>query len=166
MLDRCDVRSPFVVGGWSFGGLVAYEIALQLLARGKSTPLVVLIDSYVLSRSTARLPLTGKRELLSEHLICPVDQELPEAEVERLYAVLSTNLASARQYRPRKYAGAVLSLRASSPLGNPDVRWREVADQLTHETIEANHYSILRPPALESVARAVKHCARCEADFV
>ncbi|MFL6292353.1 MAG: condensation domain-containing protein [Thermoanaerobaculia bacterium] len=37
---------PLVVGGWSFGGVVAFEMARQLRARGREIPLVVLLDSY------------------------------------------------------------------------------------------------------------------------
>jgi thioesterase domain-containing protein len=36
---------PFFLGGYSFGGLVALEMARQLLARGKSIGLLVLIDA-------------------------------------------------------------------------------------------------------------------------
>src|SRR6185369_13243396 len=36
---------PYVMGGWSFGGCVALEMARVLRARGADVPLVVLIDS-------------------------------------------------------------------------------------------------------------------------
>ncbi|KAF9077256.1 hypothetical protein BDP27DRAFT_1441966 [Rhodocollybia butyracea] len=36
---------PVLLGGWSFGGVVAYEIALQLEKRGITTRGIVLIDS-------------------------------------------------------------------------------------------------------------------------
>lgn len=38
-------RSPFLLGGSSYGGCVAYEMAQQLTARGYQVPLVVLVDS-------------------------------------------------------------------------------------------------------------------------
>src|SRR6185369_17266831 len=36
---------PGVLGGWSFGGLVAFEMARQLELRGERPPLVVLFDA-------------------------------------------------------------------------------------------------------------------------
>ncbi|KAJ7206375.1 putative polyketide synthase [Mycena pura] len=36
---------PLLLGGWSFGGVVAYEIALQLTARGIQVKGILLIDS-------------------------------------------------------------------------------------------------------------------------
>lgn len=40
---------PYVLGGWSFGGLVAYEMAQRLSERGAHVALVALIDSFVVS---------------------------------------------------------------------------------------------------------------------
>jgi acyl transferase domain-containing protein/thioesterase domain-containing protein len=41
--------TPYVLGGWSFGGLVAYEMAQRLSARGETVALVALIDSFVVA---------------------------------------------------------------------------------------------------------------------
>lgn len=38
-------RSPFLLGGSSYGGCVAYEMAQQLTEKGYQVPLVVLVDS-------------------------------------------------------------------------------------------------------------------------
>ncbi|MGB7293372.1 MAG: amino acid adenylation domain-containing protein [Thermodesulfobacteriota bacterium] len=47
------VRSdgPYQIGGWSMGGLVAYEMAQQLLAQGQPVSKLVLFDSHSLSRN-------------------------------------------------------------------------------------------------------------------
>ena len=42
---------PYVLGGWSFGGLVAFEMARQLAERGIEVPRLLLFD--------CRLPVTG-----------------------------------------------------------------------------------------------------------
>jgi thioesterase domain-containing protein len=38
---------PYLLGGWSMGGVIAYEMARQLRQRGEEVELVALIDSYV-----------------------------------------------------------------------------------------------------------------------
>ncbi|WP_249039737.1 thioesterase domain-containing protein, partial [Archangium gephyra] len=38
---------PYLLGGWSMGGVIAYEMASQLRQRGEEVELVALIDSYV-----------------------------------------------------------------------------------------------------------------------
>jgi thioesterase domain-containing protein len=40
------VKSPYVVGGWSFGGLLAFELAHQLFHLGQQVALVVIVDCY------------------------------------------------------------------------------------------------------------------------
>lgn len=36
---------PYLLGGWSFGGLVAFEMARQLVELGQDVPLLVLVDA-------------------------------------------------------------------------------------------------------------------------
>jgi amino acid adenylation domain-containing protein len=55
----CEIRlvqpeGPYLVGGWSFGGLVAFEIARQLRSEGLELGSVALLDT--------RLPLAGGSE--------------------------------------------------------------------------------------------------------
>ena len=40
-------EGPYVLGGWSMGGIVAFEMANQLVAAGHAVPLVILIDCSV-----------------------------------------------------------------------------------------------------------------------
>ena len=39
-------KGPYRLGGWSFGGILAYEMARQLLAAGEEVTPLALIDSY------------------------------------------------------------------------------------------------------------------------
>ena len=47
-------EGPLHVGGWSFGGVVAFEIAQQFMQRGREIATVVLIDSYKLTERDAK----------------------------------------------------------------------------------------------------------------
>ena len=38
-------RGPYLLGGYSYGGIVAYEMAQQMIAAGDEVPLVVLFDT-------------------------------------------------------------------------------------------------------------------------
>ena len=37
---------PYLLGGWSFGGIVAYEMAQQLTSAGQAVELMALVDSW------------------------------------------------------------------------------------------------------------------------
>src|SRR6185436_13055801 len=39
-------HGPYLLGGWSMGGVVAYEISRQLLQAGESVDLLLMIDSF------------------------------------------------------------------------------------------------------------------------
>jgi amino acid adenylation domain-containing protein len=46
-LQEAQPHGPYLVGGWSFGGLVAYEMAQQLLRAGESVPRLLMLDCSV-----------------------------------------------------------------------------------------------------------------------
>lgn len=45
-LQAVQPEGPYQLGGWSFGGLVAYEMARQLTAQGHEVALLALLDSW------------------------------------------------------------------------------------------------------------------------
>ncbi|ARZ71697.1 peptide synthetase [Streptomyces albireticuli] len=49
-LREVQPRGPYAVGGWSFGGFVAFEIARQLRAAGEEVSRLVLLDTTALDR--------------------------------------------------------------------------------------------------------------------
>ena len=63
-------HGPYQLGGWSFGGLVAFEMALQLAASGQEIALLALFSSYLPHAGVARLPFRSREfvlEFLREH---------------------------------------------------------------------------------------------------
>lgn len=65
-VEAAAPKGPILLGGWSFGGVVAFEMARQLRSRGRDSrdsrdsrevPLVVLLDSYAPSGGD---PLAGR----------------------------------------------------------------------------------------------------------
>ncbi|MEB3189918.1 MAG: amino acid adenylation domain-containing protein, partial [Snowella sp.] len=45
-IQTIQASGPYYLGGWSMGGVIAFEIAQQLSAQGQTVALLVLIDSY------------------------------------------------------------------------------------------------------------------------
>ena len=46
-LQAFDPTGPYIFGGVSFGGVVAFEMARQLEVQGEEALLVVMIDSWI-----------------------------------------------------------------------------------------------------------------------
>src|SRR5205823_2243155 len=45
-LQAVQPVGPYLLGGWSFGGVVAFEMAQQLHAQGQTVALLALLDSW------------------------------------------------------------------------------------------------------------------------
>src|SRR5207249_6269693 len=56
-------QGPYFLGGYSFGGMIALEIAHQLVAQGEEPPLVVLFDTFCIPKRGT--PFSQKPESFS-----------------------------------------------------------------------------------------------------
>ncbi|MEO5731116.1 MAG: alpha/beta fold hydrolase, partial [Byssovorax sp.] len=140
---RVQPRGPYHLGGWSFGGLVAFEMARQLLADGETVAVLALLDAWAPNRAPEPPADDLYRVvLIARELGLPVDLEallsltpeervahtaelaarsglLPpgvgEAYVRRLLRVNAAHLEARRRYVPGPYAGRVTLLRVEDP---------------------------------------------------
>ncbi|MCY1023460.1 non-ribosomal peptide synthase/polyketide synthase [Pyxidicoccus sp. MSG2] len=97
-LRSVQPSGPYHLGGWSMGGVIAYEMARQLRERGEQVALLALIDSYVPTATVAKEPEPDRvrlaamfaRDLLGTSLaelsvdLTPLAGLEPEAMLERL----------------------------------------------------------------------------------
>ncbi|RZS39249.1 phthiocerol/phenolphthiocerol synthesis type-I polyketide synthase D [Herbihabitans rhizosphaerae] len=141
LLREIAPHGPYLLGGWSFGGLLAYEVAHRLTAAGERVELVALIDTI--------LPKTGETDVVqrfqrfAEHIrdTYGVDFEVPDSlrdlpeheQIEHVMTTLATAVPDigegalrhqrtsyvdarvAERYQPRPYGGRVVLLRATDP---------------------------------------------------
>lgn len=61
-------KGPYHLGGFCFGGLVAFEMALQLQAKGEEIGLLALIDAYNPNRRRKRRRRVSRRDRIRMHL--------------------------------------------------------------------------------------------------
>jgi amino acid adenylation domain-containing protein len=61
---KVQPQGPYALAGWSYGGLVAYEMAQQLSAAGERVEWLGLFDSFVLS-GAANIPAEVGRQLFA-----------------------------------------------------------------------------------------------------
>ncbi|MEV4871361.1 amino acid adenylation domain-containing protein [Streptomyces syringium] len=53
-MRRVQPTGPYLIGGWSFGGFVAFEMARQLRAAGEETARVILLDTVAVGPDARR----------------------------------------------------------------------------------------------------------------
>ncbi len=168
---------PVHLGGWSFGGLVAYEMACRL---GDRAGLVAVLDVPAQEEETAgeaelllrgldeELPLTADelQGLDTRAQVALVLQRMPnlppdfdERRAVALVEVFKATLRAARTWEPRSYAGKVTVFRAagSARLGLDGTGgWGAFAKAVEVVTVPGDHHSIVRPPHVEALARALR----------
>jgi amino acid adenylation domain-containing protein len=153
LLDR-GVRPPFHLLGWSAGGLIAYEMAVQLEAAGVRTDLLVLLDSA--APGCWHEP-DEDVELLDDLAAAAGDDA---ARIRRQAAVYRTHVRARENYVGQPYEGALVLIQPSEPPvvsnGASLVRWKELAHGgVETMTVPGNHDRMLQPPALAQVALLV-----------
>jgi amino acid adenylation domain-containing protein len=140
-LRTVQLDGPYLLAGWSFGGVLAYEMAQQLTAAGAAVDFLGLLDANPVIDPLTGLPIgeTPFLQVLDSVLTRLEDPAVTEAELVELTsasawlqlmgapvrtgasaAYLRTALATARacmsaamRYRPRAYRGPVHLFQAS-----------------------------------------------------
>ncbi len=150
-------EGPYLLGGWSMGGLVAFEMAQQLRAQGVSAVELILIDSFVsecgadavsavpisfgaaLGLDEADLAAAGLEQLAPEqqfHTIVGLARrahmltpDVDLAQLRRWFGVYQANRTAIRTYAARPYAGRLTLLKASAqpPNTDPLAGWEHLA---------------------------------------
>ncbi|MEV1025807.1 amino acid adenylation domain-containing protein [Streptomyces sp. NPDC050264] len=183
LIRQVRPEGPYHLFGWSYGGLLAYEIAVQLRAAGQEVGLLANLDSYPrtdvvderdVQRSLAWL-LEGighdparfaGRELTPADVVevlradnSPL-AELGEERMTRMVDLMARHQVLNTRYRPGGYDGAMqLFLADRSPWG--DVRDKErlwephSRGPVTVHHVDCGHDDMFTEPHLERIGRAV-----------
>ncbi|HLM25144.1 MAG TPA: condensation domain-containing protein, partial [Pyrinomonadaceae bacterium] len=177
-LRAVQPHGPYRLGGWSMGGVVAFEMARQLAAEGDRVQLLALIDSYApqsierpehfdllrmfvedlegtfgrsLGFSPGELRQLSLEVLLEKARVLEmVPDELGLAELQGLFELYRANLSALFAYEPRVYAGKVTIFR--STVSDPAHGWTPYAPNLEVFEIEGDHYSIINGPPVKVLA--------------
>jgi surfactin family lipopeptide synthetase A len=185
-IRRVQPQGPYFLGGYSFGGAIAFEMAQQLVVQGQNAVVVLFDTNFPQHRSPGfldvasilsalltffRLPAREKRAYLLRMVkapIRPIQWKLHVARLPRIVKkVRKACLQAERGYTPRVYSGRVILFRSNhKPLGqvsDPRAGWNTCAARgLEICEIEANHENILLEPQVRLVAEQLK--TRLDAD--
>jgi amino acid adenylation domain-containing protein len=164
-------EGPYYLGGYSFGGMVALEMAHQLRSQGDYVGLVVLLDTFPQGASSGA-------SLFRKYLTLPLDQQwihlnrkaraFPRS-IRRRFAMMrlprpvkevrSACHGAARVYKGKFYDGAVILFRASETgLSNVNVEsiWKELVPQIEIYEISGHHGNIVERPQVQLLASELK----------
>jgi phthiocerol/phenolphthiocerol synthesis type-I polyketide synthase E len=109
---------PYTIGGWSFGAVVAHEMAHQLDRRGARVDLLICLDGFV---PPSRLPIGFDPEILLGSLLLragaalgvgPIGHQVRRAP--GLRRRLAANLGALLRYRPKRIPSAAVVFKAGA----------------------------------------------------
>jgi len=153
---------PYYLSGFSFGGVLAFEMAVQLQKLGYKVPIVVLFDTksplahesikwhgnfFELIKSNILFPFKSEMEFHVILIICKIyflfNQPVPVKW--RQFYRWKTYEKLRQKYNPEKFNGGILLFKT---LENPSpfecLGWETLVDDIRLVTLEASHVTIFK----------------------
>jgi thioesterase domain-containing protein len=162
---------PYLIGGYSFGGLVAYEMAQQLLSCGEKVALLALIDTHPQQLNPVSSSFFGIFSPARAHILPRIPRMATRAIQRRarslllspvLRDVLRSCHEAADHYNILPYPHKAVFFRANElsirAIEDPDLSWTNLVGELEVHEIAGDHGGILVEPQVGALAAALKVC--------
>jgi thioesterase domain-containing protein len=151
---------PYYLIGYSFGGNLAFEMALQLQKEGKKVPLLVLLDSMCPSTKDKIIWEKGLFRILRKNFLGPVRRSVErffKLLVCELYILKNVPIPVSRRtfymwikylklsgrYSPGKFDGNMLLFRTiGNPFSYKTLDWKNLVNNIKMIEIEGKHLDI------------------------
>ena len=168
-------EGPYNVGGYSLGGLIAFEMARQLQADGQEIGVLALLDTYPGKAKSNKMLLSSLMSLPRKEQLAYVAHRAkrirkgikrrfealflprPLKEVRRVFAIAED------KYKPQVYFGSATWFRATEKglrgVDNPTDDWSKwVTGGVEVHEIAGDHGSILKEPDVRYLAESLRSC--------
>ena len=172
-IRQVQPHGPYLLAGYSLGGLVTLEMAQRLIAEGEEVALLAMLDSYpdirylsiaqrvrLVARLASRRATNAMKLPVGEALsliVRPSRRRSVAPKVSYQLPVdvpLSPAMQRAREraylaltrYKPRFYPGKIRFVRAEIPTdfpSDPTAVWAHLADEFEVETVPGDHLEIM-----------------------
>lgn len=155
-------EGPYLLCGFSFGGLVAYEMAQQLTRNGDEVLMLALLDTYApelfgdVMKAEAKVykPL---KELVMRRMVKwyrRQGQALPPKL--RHFHIIDTYDQATYRYDIQPYEGPVLMIKAEASPGPDHMGWKDlVRGELTLASTPGDHYNMIKEPHVKTLSKLI-----------
>lgn len=172
-IRQVQPHGPYLLAGYSLGGLVTFEMARRLTADGEKVALLAMLDSYpdirylslaqrvrLVTRLATRRATNAMKLPVGEAFSLVVRPSRRRTRGPRVSyqpppnVPLSPAMKRAREcaylaltrYQPRFYSGKIRFVRAAIPTdfpADPAAVWAHMADEFEVETVPGDHLGIM-----------------------
>lgn len=152
------VEKPFILGGWSFGGMVAAEMVLQNSRSNTSEfniQTLMLFDTWVVSD----LSTATKEQLIGQIIRNQAMTEINNSDL--LLEIFSARQKQGFSYKPsEKIKIPILLFKATAldeiiSIQDDYNNWRNYSDQITVIKVEGNHHTLLNSPNIKYLSNLI-----------
>ncbi len=155
-------QGPYHLIGFSFGGIIAYEMAQQLCSQGQSVELLCVLDSdlpgearYGLGWRFRQILRRFRRHISPGTASTPDDASTGGDDDETIADRSTGYLAAMRHYRAAPYDGLALFIEATDAGDDTSWGWNRLANRLRIHRVSATHLGLLQTPAVDEVAQLI-----------
>jgi thioesterase domain-containing protein len=123
---------PYYIGGWSFGGVIALEMAYQLNTKNLDVAVVVMLDSFAFDQKDQEI------EILSP-VVSPRFQPIFIDSLQQQHTYTRKLL---RLYRYKNFGGKVILIKAVGDedlYSDPFNGWKLILPQLIVQSVRGKH---------------------------
>jgi thioesterase domain-containing protein/acyl carrier protein len=167
-MQTVQPQGPYAIGGWSLGGLVAFEMAQQLQAQGQELSCLALLDTYPFTEIET-FNEAADTEFIEELLArsqTPVLGGVPEADrtqAQRLLQLFKSHIEAANQYTPQQYPGKVTLFLAEDGVAadaeDPTIGWENLARAgVEIHWLPGDHHTMVAQPHVQQLAAQLQSC--------
>jgi amino acid adenylation domain-containing protein len=155
-------HGPYLLGGWSMGAVLAFEIARDLERAGERVSLLVLLDPpFAIPRDfDADAGTRFAQDAARSTGVDVTDLDLDSEPMRRRLRVFSAHIRLLAGYEPAGppvRAPALIVSADSSPNAPTRDLWPDMlSGPVTVHTVPGDHYEFLRPPLAADVAAAIR----------
>jgi thioesterase domain-containing protein/acyl carrier protein len=167
VLRSARPRGPYLICGYSFGGIIAYEMAQQLTAVGEQVPVLVLLDTYdpleyrVVIKREGRWYQTMKDVIVKTVSRFYFERGMTLPTKLRHNYIIGVYDEAIRAYRPKPYTGPITLMRTEPSGGPQDMGWSTWAKGgLEIRMVPGDHYNMIKEPHVRALAAQLNDVVR------
>ena len=157
-------NGPYLLGGYSFGGIVAFEMAQQLRKSGEEVALLALFDTYdplefLKVMAEEAKPWDGLRKTIMRRAVRYYQRrgQLLPPKLRHFY-IIDTYDTAIRDYSAKPYDGAVTVFKALQSIGVDHMGWAQWSQHVDVRHVPGDHYSMIKEPDVRMLSTVLGSC--------
>lgn len=167
-MQTIQPEGPYYIGGYCAGGIVAYEMARQLVEAGHRVGLLALFEVYtpegVVNRTSMKYVREKLFHLVDKFRVAPTDQRFNILFKEFKKLFKGPSRTSEDDYIIKPYLGHIFLFKAMEGMvgsrNEPYMGWNNYCDVANLEVIEVpgNHDTMFKEPHVPTAAARLEEC--------